>query len=204
MTSKYKWFTSFALWFPKIAIGWFSHWAVSDSVQPYGLQPTRLLCPWDSPGRNTGAGCHFLLQNCHIYANIFMILQMGILGALEGGRLGAKAPFFVWAPWGVCVKQCCLRTAAPNQQHHFFFFCHFIVFSWMIIVLQNFVVWKPEPRENKQVVQIHTISLSRRPHPRWWNSTRIWSSDSSQLSVHDPGFLSGLERGHLLSGIFLW
>ena len=26
------------------------------------LQPTRLLCPWDSPGNNTGAGCHFLLQ----------------------------------------------------------------------------------------------------------------------------------------------
>ena len=29
---------------------------------PHGLQPTRLLCPWDSPGKNTGVGCHFLLQ----------------------------------------------------------------------------------------------------------------------------------------------
>ena len=28
----------------------------------YGLQPTRLLCPWDSPGKNTGMGCHALLQ----------------------------------------------------------------------------------------------------------------------------------------------
>ena len=27
---------------------------VSDSLQPYGLQPTRLLCPWDSPGKNIG------------------------------------------------------------------------------------------------------------------------------------------------------
>ena len=35
---------------------------VSNSLQPHGLQPTRLLCPWDSPGRNTGVGCHFLLQ----------------------------------------------------------------------------------------------------------------------------------------------
>ena len=35
---------------------------VSDSVRPYGWWPTRLLCPWDSPGRNTGVGCHFLLQ----------------------------------------------------------------------------------------------------------------------------------------------
>ena len=35
---------------------------MSDSVRPHGLQPTRLRRPWDSPGKNTGAGCHFLLQ----------------------------------------------------------------------------------------------------------------------------------------------
>ena len=35
---------------------------VSNSLQPFGLQPTRLLCPWDSPGKNTGMRCHFLLQ----------------------------------------------------------------------------------------------------------------------------------------------
>jgi len=35
---------------------------VSNSVRPHGLQPTRLLRPWDSPGKNTGVGCHFLLQ----------------------------------------------------------------------------------------------------------------------------------------------
>ena len=30
-------------------------------LQPHGRQPTRLLCPWYFPGRNTGVGCHFLL-----------------------------------------------------------------------------------------------------------------------------------------------
>ena len=35
---------------------------VSDSLPPHGLQPTRLLCPWDFPGKSTGVGCHFLLQ----------------------------------------------------------------------------------------------------------------------------------------------
>ena len=35
---------------------------MSDSLQPYGLQPGRLLCPWDSPGKNTGGGCHALFQ----------------------------------------------------------------------------------------------------------------------------------------------
>ena len=34
----------------------------SNSLQPHGLKPTRLLCPWDSPGKNTGVGCHSLLQ----------------------------------------------------------------------------------------------------------------------------------------------
>ena len=38
----------------------FSHLVVSDSVQPHGQQPTKLLCPQDSLGKNTGVGCHFL------------------------------------------------------------------------------------------------------------------------------------------------
>ena len=31
-------------------------------LRPLGLSPTSLLCPWDFPGKNTGVGCHFLLQ----------------------------------------------------------------------------------------------------------------------------------------------
>ena len=45
-----------------------SRLVVSNSVRPHRQQPTRLPCPWDSPGKNngvgknTGVGCHFLLQ----------------------------------------------------------------------------------------------------------------------------------------------
>ena len=35
---------------------------MSDSVRPHRRQPSRLPRPWDSPGKNTGVGCHFLLQ----------------------------------------------------------------------------------------------------------------------------------------------
>ena len=35
---------------------------MSNSVRPHRRQPTRLHLPWDSPGKNTGVGCHFLLQ----------------------------------------------------------------------------------------------------------------------------------------------
>ena len=36
--------------------------AVSGSLRPHGLQPSRLLCPWDSPGKSTRVGYHALLQ----------------------------------------------------------------------------------------------------------------------------------------------
>ena len=37
-----------------------SHSGLSNSLQPQGLQPARLLCPWDFPGQNTRVGCHFV------------------------------------------------------------------------------------------------------------------------------------------------
>ena len=58
--------------FPLVAV--FFLWAVSllcvhakllqlgPTLQPYGLQPARLLCPWDFPRKNTGVGCHAMLQ----------------------------------------------------------------------------------------------------------------------------------------------
>ena len=39
---------------------------MSNSVQPHRRHPTRLPCPWDSPGKNTGVGCHFLLQRMKV------------------------------------------------------------------------------------------------------------------------------------------
>ena len=38
-----------------------SYSVVSGSLPSHGLQPARFLSPWDSPGKNTGVGCHFLL-----------------------------------------------------------------------------------------------------------------------------------------------
>ena len=40
----------------------FSRSVMSDSLRPNGLKPTRLLCPWDFPGKKTGLGCYALLQ----------------------------------------------------------------------------------------------------------------------------------------------
>ena len=45
---------------------------LSDALRPHGLYPARLLCPWDSPGKNIGVGCHLFLQgkqNIHMQKN---------------------------------------------------------------------------------------------------------------------------------------
>ena len=66
---------------------------MSDSLWPHGLQPTRLLCPWDFPGKSTGVGCHCLLhtQLLHPYlearkANSLEKILMRTLGKIEGKR----------------------------------------------------------------------------------------------------------------------
>ena len=66
---------------PSLGFSWQEHWSglpfpspmhesekwkwsrsvVSDPQQPHGLQPSRLLCPWEFPGKSTGVGCHCLL-----------------------------------------------------------------------------------------------------------------------------------------------
>ena len=43
-----------------------SHFVVSNSQQPHRLQPTRLLRPWDFPGKSTGVGCHCLLHDTYL------------------------------------------------------------------------------------------------------------------------------------------
>ena len=55
---------------------------VSDSLQPHGHEPTRLLCPWDSPGKNTGMGCHVLLQG--ILPDLGMNPHLLFLSVLAG------------------------------------------------------------------------------------------------------------------------
>ena len=49
----------------------FSRSVVSDSLRPHELQPTRLLCPWDLPGKSTEVGCHRLLH----YLTLAIILS---------------------------------------------------------------------------------------------------------------------------------
>ena len=56
---------------PSLSFVCVSRSVVSNSLRPHGLQPTRLLCPWDSPGKNTEVGCPF---SHHQFGLLFSIL----------------------------------------------------------------------------------------------------------------------------------
>ena len=77
-----------------------------DSLQPHGLQPTRLLCPWDFPGKDTGGGCHFLLH----MTNLDSILKSRDISLPTKVRL-AKAlvfPVFMYGcgSWTIKKAEC--------------------------------------------------------------------------------------------------
>ena len=97
---------------------------MSNSVRPHRRQPTRLPHPWDSPGKNTGVGCHFLLQ-C-VNENAMIKLLTGDFQAadwcLSLGCIGA----FQSAEWAV-VKQLtgtnqaadsCSCTEQTHREYH--------------------------------------------------------------------------------------
>ena len=49
---------------------------VSDSQRPYGLQPTRLLHPWDFPGKSTGVGCQCLYWNYFAKSHLIILVNI--------------------------------------------------------------------------------------------------------------------------------
>ena len=68
---------------------------VSNSVRPHRRQPTRLPRPWDSPGKNTGVGCHFILQ-CLKVKKLEDIYSSGTLKVFFPSQVSATIPLFVF------------------------------------------------------------------------------------------------------------
>ena len=58
----WRWLHNRWMYLISLACMLISHSVMSDSLQPRGLWPTRLRCPWNSPGENSGVGSHSLLQ----------------------------------------------------------------------------------------------------------------------------------------------
>ena len=65
---------------------------VSDSSRPHGLQPTRLLRPWDFPGRSTGVGCHWLLSIMLLLLLLSHFSRIWLCDPINGSPPGPPVP----------------------------------------------------------------------------------------------------------------
>ena len=78
-------------------------------LQPHGRQPTRLLCPWYFPGRNTAVGCHFLLQG--------IFLTQGIEPASLVSPCLGRWFLYHWATWEAQYDACvCTSSTADLKE----------------------------------------------------------------------------------------
>ena len=101
--------------------------AVSDSMQPHRQQPTRLPRPWDSPGKNTGVGCHFLLQRMQVKSQSEVAQSCPILSNPMDRSLQGSSVHGIFQPrvleWGAIAfshtmgnwDQTCLCKCSPKK-----------------------------------------------------------------------------------------
>ena len=94
---------------------------MSDSVRPHRQQPTRLPYPWDSPGKNTGVGCHFLLQ-CMKVKSESEVTQSCLPHGLQPTRLlhpwdfPGKSVVHLETGEASILTSSCFQGAAGNHQ----------------------------------------------------------------------------------------
>ena len=87
---------------------------VFDSLWPYGLQPTKLFSPWNFPDKNTGAGCHFLLQGLFLTqgSNLHLLCLLHWQATLyQYATWEAPFPIYTYK-----LQQKCYAAAAKSLQ----------------------------------------------------------------------------------------
>ena len=97
---------------------------MSDSVQPHRQQPTRLPRSWDSPGKNTGVGCHFLLQSRTVKSES------------EVTQSCLSDPMDSWRPHGLLATPWTAAYQAPSIHGIF----QARVLEWIAIAFSSFVL----------------------------------------------------------------
>ena len=94
---------------------------MSDSVRPHKQQPTRLPHPWDSQGKNTGVGCHFLLQSMKVKSESEIAQSCPTLSDPMDCSLPGSSVHGIFQArvleWGA-IAFSALNTKSPLLHHH--------------------------------------------------------------------------------------
>ena len=104
---------------------------MSDSVRPHRWQPTRLPHPWDSTGKNTGVGCHFLLQCMNWKVKVKFLSRVRLL--VTSRTAAHQAP----PSMGFSRQEYWSGVPSPSP------FCGWVVFYFMYVpqLLYPFICW---------------------------------------------------------------
>ena len=114
---------------------------VSNSQRPHGLQPTRLLRPWDFPGKSTGVGCHCLIQSYRgtnpqqLYlCPSFIVMTSPLLFLLQWLFSFFFSLFFfsIWTNWDMPALSLCFHPWKPLPA---WFAVTYSIFYWFHILL---------------------------------------------------------------------
>ena len=110
---------------------------MSDSLQPQRRQPTRLSCPWDSPGKNTGVGCHFLLQCMKVKSENEVAQSCPTLRphGLQPTKLLRPWDFPSKSHWGSPIISICFETTGfiyMNKNFHLILHFLFTIITIML------------------------------------------------------------------------
>ena len=105
---------------------------MSNSVRPHRWQPTRLLHPWDFPGKSTGVGCHCLLHrdilflpkclfvNQYLYLKIIFNLKRKI-NSYKNIASGLNFNYFVWDYSGFAFQEIWIKNTTLSELYVFSF-----------------------------------------------------------------------------------
>ena len=195
---------------------------MSDSVRPHRQQPTRLPCPWDSPGMNTGVGCHFLLQCMKVKsesegAQSCLTLCDPIDGSPPGSPVhgifqarvlewGAIAFSIGWFWWGdlLCPMEygqkshCASSRLKPEGSWESYCQVVWTFYSWLgkdLVPKYLFLFSLCQLQSNVDQTQLHQ-SLDSSP-TSWFQSAA--KSLQSCLTLCDP--IDGSPPGSLVPGV---
>ena len=150
---------------------------VSNSLRPHGRQPTRLLRPWDFPGKSTGVGCHCLLR-MHVCAPSKSLAALLLIRLYPLGQSQEERIYYVCC-YGCCVSQERINGSAVPMT------------SW--VFFQSLSSCLAYPRFNEQCAQWDTAKqLVYRISKISWKRQRMnsVSRDSGTLWNLDFGLLT--------------
>ena len=159
---------------------------MSDSVRPHRWQPTRLPRPWDSPGKNTGVGCHFLLQcmkvksecevaqlcptfrdpmHCSLPGSVHGIFQARLL---EWGAIAFSQPSLAWSK-NASIYSVSGPTSCPEGRMKLFLLSSDMSGPW---------------RSQTETISCYCWSLVNTDTPaQTWGRVKEWGKGSSFIDL---------------------